>query len=230
MIFKFDFQKGKTMSEISVDDLSIEELMQLNKRTISPADQKKFEGYMAEIFTALGMDLNTPSTHETPRRFLEAMLESTSGYEGDPKLIKAFPKECRGEPDCRLSQVIEGPIHFHSLCEHHVFPFYGEAYVGYVANERILGISKLTRLVRLYTKRFAVQERIGYQIADTLESLMDPHGVAVYMRAKHMCVEMRGVREISPATRTTVFRGVYAQDPALRAEFLNICGLSKQPT
>lgn len=214
----------------SYDDFSMDELLQLNQRKIADADLKKYQGYMAEIFTAFGMDINTPSTKDTPRRFIEALYESTSGYEGDPKLIKAFPKECRGEPDCRLSQVIEGPINFHSLCEHHVFPFYGEAYVGYVANERILGISKLTRLVRLYTKRFAVQERIGYQIADTLESLMDPHGVAVYMRAKHMCVEMRGVREISPATRTTVFRGVYAQDPALRAEFLNICGLSKQPT
>ncbi len=214
------------MAEISVDDFSLDEIMKLNQRNITPEDQKRFEGYMAEIFTALGMDVNTPSTHETPRRFLEAMLESTSGYEGDPKLIKAFPKECRGEPDCRLSQVIEGPIHFHSLCEHHVFPFYGEAYVGYVADERILGISKLTRLVRLYAKRFAVQERIGYQIADTLEALMKPHGVAVFIRAKHMCVEMRGVREISPATRTTVFRGEYANDPALRSEFLNVCGIT----
>jgi GTP cyclohydrolase IA len=215
------------MTEIYEDDFSIDELLQLNVRKITPENTKKFEGYMAEIFTALGMDLDTPSTHETPRRFIEAMLESTSGYDGDPKLIKAFPKECRGEPDCRLSQVIEGPIHFHSLCEHHVFPFYGEAYVGYVANESILGISKLTRLVRIYTKRFAVQERIGYQIADTLEALMEPHGVAVFLRAKHMCVEMRGVRETSPATRTTVFRGVYADDPALRAEFLNLCGMIK---
>ncbi len=215
------------MNDIYADDFSIDELLQLNVRKITPENIKKFEGYMAEIFTALGMDLDTPSTHETPRRFIEAMLESTSGYDGDPKLIKAFPKECRGEPDCRLSQVIEGPIHFHSLCEHHVFPFYGEAYLGYVANESILGISKLTRLVRIYTKRFAVQERIGYQIADTLEALMQPHGVAVFLRAKHMCVEMRGVRETSPATRTTVFRGVYADDPALRAEFLNLCGMIK---
>ena len=215
------------MTDIYADDFSIDELLQLNARKISPENIAKFEGYMAEIFTAMGMDIDTPSTHETPRRFLEALMESTSGYEGDPKLIKAFPKECLGEPDCRLSQVIEGPIHFHSLCEHHVFPFYGEAYLGYVADERILGISKLTRLVRLYTKRFAVQERIGYQIADTLEAVMKPHGVAVFMRAKHMCVEMRGVREISPATRTTVFRGVYADDPSLRSEFLNVCGIMK---
>lgn len=215
------------MSEVSVDDFSVGEILQLNKRNIPPAEMKKYEGYMAEIFTAFGMDLDTPSTHETPRRYLEALLESTSGYEGDSKLIKAFPKECRSEPDCRLSQVIEGPIYFHALCEHHVLPFYGEAYVGYVANERILGISKLTRIVRLYTKRFAVQERIGYQIADTLEALMDPFGVAVFLRAKHMCVEMRGVREISPATRTTVFRGVYSEEPAMRSEFLNICGINK---
>jgi GTP cyclohydrolase I len=212
----------------SYDDFSIDELLKLNKRKISKEDLKKYQDYMAEIFSAFGMDITTPSTKETPRRFIEALYESTDGYEGDPKLIKAFPRECRGEPDCRLSQVIEGPINFHSLCEHHVFPFYGEAYVGYVANDSILGISKLTRLVRLYTKRFAVQERIGYEIADTLETLMAPHGVAVFIRAKHMCVEMRGVREISPATRTTVFRGVYSEDPALRSEFLNICGLNKQ--
>jgi GTP cyclohydrolase IA len=215
------------MAEISADDLSVDELMQLNKRQIAPTDFKKYEGYMAEIFTAFGMNLDTQSTHETPRRFIEALYESTNGYDGDPKLIKAFPRECVNEPDCKLSQVIEGPIHFHSLCEHHVFPFYGEAYVGYIANEKILGISKLTRLVRLYTKRFAVQERIGYQIADTLEVMMKPYGVAVFIRAKHMCVEMRGVREISPATRTTVFRGEYAQEPSLRAEFLNVCGIVK---
>jgi GTP cyclohydrolase I len=207
---------------VSPDDFDVDELMQLNHRNISNEQKAKFEGYIAEILSAYGMDLTTPSTHDTPRRFLDALYESTSGYDGDPKLIKAFPTECRGEPDCRLSQVIEGPIHFHALCEHHVFPFYGEAYIGYVANDRILGISKLTRLVRLYTRRFAVQERIGFQIAETLENMMNPAGVAVLLRAKHMCVEMRGVREISPATSTTVFHGVYADDSALRSEFLNV--------
>lgn len=212
---------------ISPDDFDLDELMQLNHRTINEDQKKKFEGYMAEILSAYGMDLNTPSTHETPRRFLDALFESTNGYDGDPKLLKAFPTECRNEPDCRLSQVIEGPIHFHALCEHHIFPFYGEAYIGYIASDRILGISKLTRLVRLYTRRFAVQERIGAQIADTLETMMNPTGVAVLLRAKHMCVEMRGVREISPATRTTVFRGEYAKDPNLRSEFLSVCALTK---
>jgi len=131
------------------------------------------------------------------------------------------------EPDCRLSQVIEGPIPFFALCEHHALPFYGKAYVGYIAHENIIGISKLTRLVRLFSKRFAVQERIGHQIADTLETMLHPHGVAVFLEAHHLCVEMRGVREMAPMTRTTVWRGHYAEDASLRSEFFTACGLQR---
>jgi GTP cyclohydrolase I len=123
--------------------------------------------------------------------------------------------------------VIEGPIHFFSFCEHHVFPFYGEAYVGYIANENIIGISKLTRLVRLFAQRFAVQERIGQQVADTLEAMLQPHGVAVYLQAHHLCVEMRGVRELAPITRTSVWRGYYADEDSLRDEFLTSCGFKR---
>jgi len=194
----------------------------LKHRQISAEQQQKFEGYASEILTALGMDLNTPATRDTPRRYIQALFDATEGYDGDPKLLKTFDTECRGEPDCRLSQVIEGPIQFFSLCEHHVFPFFGEAYVGYIAHEQIIGISKLTRLVRLFAKRFAVQERIGQQIADTLEAMLHPHGVAVYLEAHHLCVEMRGVREMAPLTRTTVWRGFYADDPSLRNEFFTV--------
>jgi GTP cyclohydrolase I len=123
--------------------------------------------------------------------------------------------------------VIEGPIHFDAFCEHHVFPFFGHAYVGYIAHEHIIGISKLTRLVRLFSKRFTVQERISHEIADALEAMMEPHGVAVYLEAHHLCVEMRGVRELAPMTRTTVWRGNYANDPDLRSEFMNACGITK---
>jgi GTP cyclohydrolase I len=199
----------------------------LKHRQISEDQLHKFEGYAAEILTAFGMDLNTPATRDTPQRYIRALFDATEGYDGDPKLLKTFHTECRGDPDCRLSQVIEGPIQFFSLCEHHVFPFYGEAYVGYIAHENIIGISKLTRLVRLFAKRFAVQERIGQQVADTLETMLHPHGVAVYLEAHHLCVEMRGVREMAPLTRTTVWRGFYADDPSLRAEFYTACGLKR---
>ncbi len=173
------------------------------------------------------MNLDTPATRETPRRFVQALIDTTDGYDGDPKLLTVFATECHGEPDCRLSQVIEGPIQFFALCEHHALPFYGNAYVGYIAHEEIIGISKLTRLVRQFSKRFTVQERIGQQIGDALEAMLQPHGVAVYLEAHHLCTEMRGVRETSPLTRTTIWRGYYANDPALRAEFFTACGLPK---
>ena len=210
-----------------VDDQEYRKAMELQMRHISDEQFRKFESYAAEIFVAFGLDLNTPATKDTPRRFIRALFDATEGYDGDPKLLRVFETECRGEPDCRLSQVLEGPIHFFALCEHHVFPFYGMAYIGYIAHENIIGISKLTRMVRLFTKRFAVQERIGQQIADTLEAMLHPHGVAVFLEAHHLCVEMRGVREMAPMTRTTVWRGFYANDSALRSEFFTACGLQR---
>ncbi|MFL5663698.1 MAG: GTP cyclohydrolase I [Ktedonobacteraceae bacterium] len=207
------------------EDQDVETAMKLHRRQLSEEQWRTFEGYMADIFTAFGLDLRTPATYETPRRFLRAMFDATEGYEGDPKLLKVFETECRGGPDCRLSQVIEGPIHFFSLCEHHALPFHGHAYVGYIAHEHIIGISKLTRLVRLFAKRFSVQERIGQQIADTLEAMLQPHGIAVYLEAHHLCTEMRGVRAIAPLTRTTFWRGAYDENAALRGEFFSICGV-----
>src|SRR5512140_2874618 len=207
------------------DDIEYLATMELQMRKITDEEIQKFEGYAAEIFSAFGLDLNTSATKDTPRRFIKALFDATEGYDGDPKLLKVFDTECRGEPDCHLSQVIEGPISFFSLCEHHALPFYGRAYVGYIAHENIIGISKLTRLVRLFTRRFAVQERIGQQIADALETILHPNGVAVFLEAHHLCMAMRGVREVAPTTRTTVWRGQYAAELALHSEFFSACGL-----
>jgi GTP cyclohydrolase I len=204
----------------NLEDEDFRNSLKLQTRQISKETFNKFEGYIAEIFSAYGLDLNTAATKDTPRRFIEALFDATEGYDGDPKLLRIFGTECRGEPDCRISQVIEGPIHFFSLCEHHAFPFYGTAYIGYIAYENIIGISKLTRMVRLFAKRFSVQERIGQQIADALETMLQPTGVAILLEAHHLCMEMRGVRETAPITRTTVWRGNYANDPALRSEFM----------
>jgi GTP cyclohydrolase I len=210
-----------------VEDAEYLAAIDLQKRPVTDDQFRKFEGYAAEIFSAFGLDLDTAATRDTPRRFIKALYDATEGYDGDPKLLRVFTTECRGEPDCRLSQVVEGPIRFFALCEHHALPFYGSAYVGYIAHENIIGISKLTRLVRLFSRRFAVQERIGQQIADALEAMLHPHGVAVFLEAHHLCVEMRGVREMAPTTRTAVWRGFYAQDPALRSEFFSACTLQR---
>ncbi len=194
-------------------------------RQIDPADWRRYEGYVSEIFEAFGLDLSTPGTVDTPRRFLRAIHDATDGYDGDPKLLTAFPTECRGGANCELAQVVEGPIPFVGLCEHHVLPFVGRAWVGYVAHEQIIGISKLTRLVRVLTRRFGVQERMTHEIADSLQSMLSAHGTAVFLEANHLCTQMRGVREHEPMTRTTAYRGAYVADPALRTEFFTMAGI-----
>jgi GTP cyclohydrolase I len=166
------------------------------------------------------MDLETPGTRDTPRRFLQAVFDATAGYEGDPKLRTTFPSERPDGVPGGHSQIVEGPISFFSLCEHHALPFNGAAYVGYVAGGEILGISKLTRLVRLYARRFTVQERLGEQIADTLVELVGARGVAVRLEAAHLCTQMRGVEEEGSRTVTTFWRGLYDEDADLRREFL----------
>jgi GTP cyclohydrolase I len=196
-------------------------------RVVTRQQIEQFERYAAEMFDALGMDLTSPATADTPRRFVRALFDATAGYDGDPKLNTVFDTECRSGPDCHLSQVIEGPIQFHALCEHHALPFHGQAYLGYIAHDRIIGISKLTRLVRVIARRFTVQERVGQQIADVIDELLMPHGVAVYLEAHHLCVQMRGVQEQSALTRTTVWRGDYQDNPALRSEFFTTSGLQR---
>jgi len=213
------------VASLGLEEEEARELGLIVPRQVSEAQWRQFEGYMAEIFAAMGLRLDTPETAKTPARYLKALFDSTEGYEGDEKLVTAFPTECHGGPDCRISQVVEGPIPFFSLCEHHALPFFGHAYVGYIAHEHIIGISKLTRIVRIFARRFTVQERLGHQIVETLDRVLQAHGVAVYLQAIHLCTQMRGVRELESKARTTFWRGTYESDPQLRAEFLGICGV-----
>jgi GTP cyclohydrolase I len=218
-----DGPAGVTDLDRDLDD----QLVPDQPRAVSENDRLRYEGYLSEILTALGLDLDTPGTNATPRRFLRALFDTTAGYEGDPKLLTAFPTECHGGANCEVAQVVEGPIPFFALCEHHALPFFGNVYVGYVAHEGIIGISKLTRLVRVITRRFGLQERMTHQIADELERMMAPHGVAVYVEAHHLCTQMRGVRELHPKTRTTSYRGVFVTSPQLRSEFFDVSGLRR---
>ena len=191
------------------------------RRALSDAELEQLEEHAAELLAAAGLDLDTPGTRETPRRFVQALLDATAGYEGDPKLLTTFPAEYEPQPGRRPGQVVEGPIAFFALCEHHALPFHGVAHVAYVPGDQIIGISKLTRIVRLHARRFTVQERLGEEIADTLDALVSPRGVAVHLDAVHLCTHMRGVGEDGTRTRTSVWRGVHADDADLRREFLD---------
>jgi GTP cyclohydrolase I len=197
--------------------------LDLDRRVVSEDQMRRYESYMAEIFAAFRMDVSSPATADTPRRFLRSLYDATAGYDGDPKLMTVFDSEYDGIDD-RANLIVEGPIRFYSLCEHHALPFFGEAHVGYIAGDRILGISKLVRLVQLFARRFTLQERLGHQIAVALDGMIAPRGVAVAIEATHLCTQMRGVASTSAATRTTCWRGDFSAEPALRSEFLHTCG------
>ncbi len=193
-------------------------------RELTPAQWEQLERHAAEILGAFGLDLDTPGTRDTPRRFLEALHDATAGYDGDPKLRTLFPAERPDGVEGRHAQIVEGPIAFYALCEHHALPFHGQVHLAYVADDEILGISKLTRLVRLYARRFTVQERLTEEIADGLVELAGARGVAVRVEAAHLCTAMRGVEEHGSRTVTTAWRGLYVEHDSLRAEFLTLTG------
>ncbi len=217
-------QAAVAHAHLPADDDEVRSPMLVRKRELSDEQWKRFEDHVAEIFTAFGLDLDQPGTKDTPRRFVRAIFDATDGYEGDPKLLTTFPTECKGGAACHVDQIVEGPIHFFALCEHHALPFYGRAYLGYIAHDRIIGISKLTRLVRVFSRRFTVQERLGEEVAEALNRLVNAHGVAVAMEAHHLCTQMRGVRAVNPKTRTLTWRGFYAEDADLRKEFFHLTG------
>jgi len=144
------------------DDQEFLAAMKLNSRQISDETVPlKFEGYIAEIFSAYGLDLDTPATLRPRDVSSKRLFDATDGYDGDPKLLKVFSTECRGDPDCRLSQVIEGPINFFSLCEHHAFPFFGHAYVGLYRPRRYSRHLQANPAGGCLPSRFAVQERMA---------------------------------------------------------------------
>jgi len=189
------------------------------REPLKPEERTKFEACAAEIFSRMGLDLSSRGDRDTPRRWVTALWDMTEGYDGDSKLSTLFPVECPTCPDEEKTHVVEGPIRFTGLCEHHVLPIRGSVWVGYLAAENLIGISKLTRITRLYSKRFTSQERLCHDIANELTNDVKPRGVAVFIEAEHFCTQARGVRELSSRTGTLVMRGAYNENPLLSQEF-----------
>lgn len=200
------------------------------RELLTDDERARFEGYAAAIFSRMGMDLDSPGARETPQRWLTALWDMTEGYDGDPKLSTLFPAICPTCPQEERTHVVEGPIRFTGLCEHHVLPIRGSAWVGYLANEKLIGISKLTRIVRLYSKRFTSQERLCHEIANEVVKDVQPGGAIVYIEAEHFCTQARGVREISSRTGALVSRGAYSTTPHLSEEFRLLIGRRVAPS
>lgn len=174
-----------------------------------------------DLLAYIGEDPAREGLLETPKRFLKAWREYTRGYHEKPEdVLKSFEDGAERVDE----MVIVRDIPVYSLCEHHLAPFFGKAYVGYIPDQRILGLSKISRLVEVFARRLQVQERLTNQIADALDTHLQPLGVAVVIECRHMCMESRGVRHTGTATVTSALRGIIKKDPDSRREFLSLIG------
>ncbi len=181
-----------------------------------PIDAARAEGAARELLLALGADLTDESLRETPRRMADAFAELLTPR---PFTATTFPND-EGYDEL----VVARDIRFHSLCEHHLLPFHGVAHVGYLPGERIVGLSKLGRVVDLYARRLQVQERLTTQVARWLCDALEPRGVGVVIEAEHLCMSLRGVQKPGARTITSALHGVVRDDPRTRQEFLALTG------
>lgn len=192
-------------------------------RKQTETDRERIER-LAPIFKALLEELEPDSGREgiaeTPLRAAKAWLEFTSGYDEDPyEIMKTFED---GAENYDEMVVVHG-IPIVSRCEHHLEPIVGTADIGYIPNNRIVGLSKLIRLADIFARRLQVQERMTNQIADVMETTLEPKGVAVTIRALHGCICHRGVSVHGSTTTTSALRGVFKCEPSARQEFLALC-------
>jgi len=170
------------------------------------------------LLAEIGEDPSREGLRDTPRRVEKSLRFLTSGYDTDIDGIlnnALFSVEYN-------EMVIVRNIDFYSLCEHHLLPFFGKCHVAYLPNRRVVGLSKLPRLVDAFSRRMQVQERLTSQIADTIREKIDPHGVAVVMEATHLCMAMRGVEKQNAVTVTSAMLGVFHSDARTRHEFLEL--------
>lgn len=182
-------------------------------------DEAEIKKAVASIIKAIGEDTEREGLVGTPRRFAEMYSELFAGMGHDPTEELKVGYELG-----HREMVILKDIPFYSMCEHHFLPFYGVAHIGYIPNEegRVVGISKLARVVEIIAKRPQIQERMATEIADTVAEGLKPDGVAVVIQAEHMCMIMRGIKKPGSSVITSALRGSFRKKPASRAEFFSL--------
>ena len=189
----------------------------MNSETEFREGLDELASHYEKILSILGEDPQREGLQKTPMRVAKAMQVLTRGYAQDPKqvLLDALFDEKYNQ------MVIVKDIDFFSMCEHHMLPFYGKVHVAYIPNGHITGLSKVARVVDIYSHRLQVQERLTQQIGDCIQSALKPLGVMVVIEAKHMCMQMRGVEKQNSITTTSAFSGAFNQAKT-REEFMNL--------
>jgi len=189
-------------------------------------DPDNIEGmkHVAGLLKYIGEDVEREGLQETPARVLAAMHEHFAGYKEDPRehLEKTF-EEVEGYDEV----VLVSDIAVHSHCEHHMVPFVGKAHVAYIPRGRVVGLSKLARVVEGYSKRLQVQEKLTMQIANAIEEVLDPKGVAVIIQCQHFCMCHRGVHKPNSWTTTSKLTGAFMNNPSSRLELFQLIGMNK---
>lgn len=189
----------------------------LGKEEVDSPALLELQKHYSRIITLLGEDVRREGLVKTPERVAKAMITLTKGYELDPREVLL---SARFREDYK-QMVIVKDIDFFSLCEHHMLPFYGKAHVAYIPNEYITGLSKIARVVDIFSHRLQVQERMTTQIKECIQETLNPMGVMVVLEAKHMCMQMRGVEKQNSITTTSDFTGAFNQAKT-RAEFMDL--------
>jgi len=186
-------------------------------------DREKLQHHLREALRLLHVDLDNENLLDTPRRWAESLITMTSGYDYTDvkKLTTLFRKACsRADEQCQNLVVIGGT--YKTLCAHHILPFFGRFIVGYIPEQWIIGASKIPRIVEVHMRRLQSQEHLAHDIADTIQKILEPRGIAVWMGGVHLCMVMRGVEQESSFMETNVLRGEFLNDERTRDEFMSI--------
>ena len=184
-------------------------------------DAKKMQNAVRTILTGIGEDPEREGLKATPERVQRMYGELCAGYQMDLQSVvhgAVFEEQC-------ASMVLVRNISFYSMCEHHMLPFYGKIHVAYFPDGKIIGLSKIPRIVEMYARRLQVQERLTEQVCDSIESVLHPKGIAVLTNGMHMCSIMRGIKKENAEMVTTRFTGVFLEKPELKDEFYRQIGL-----
>lgn len=198
------------------EELGYRRIEKFNTETLD-----KLSYHYKEILGLLGEDPDREGLLSTPMRVAKAMQFFTQGYDMHPEDIL---KSATFTEDYKQMVVVKN-IEIYSLCEHHMVPFVGKAHVAYIPNGKIVGISKIPRVVDAYARRLQVQERLTRQIKDCIQNTLQPLGVAVVIEAQHLCMSMRGVQKQNSVTTTSDFTGAFIKDPKTREEFMHLLGV-----
>ena len=211
---------------VALRNHELEALLQDHGLLTSPrptVDREKLQEHLREALRLLHVDLEDENLRDTPRRWAESLVTMTSGYDFTDvkKLTTLFRKACSAaDENCQNLVVVGGT--YKTLCAHHILPFFGQFIVGYIPEKMIIGASKIPRVVEVHMRRLQSQEHLAHDIADTIQRILEPRGIAVWMGGTHLCMVMRGVEQESSFMETNVLRGEFLEDERTRQEFMSI--------